>query len=593
MKALKFFLFAAALAVTLSCEKDPQDNGNGNENGGENTEKDLTVTLSATLPFEGATLTWGSKITYSTDVDEAVEVDLSTEGTFTATVSAEATKINVTYGSSLPAKQAYVNGKFDLGSYPCSGSADIADGDALTVTCTYDFSVVKYEFPSVNITEESKVLSLVLTDGENQYSVDMGEGVADLFVYIALPYGTYDPSLVLTGVKAQFDVDGAEFTTDAAQLYTQTITAENCTGRHILVREGDDLQADLNSAVVGIDDVYVQGVTFKGVYNLVDGISLYGGWDSDFTDVKGKTILDGEQGGVVLNTKSNFNNPTVISDFEIRGGKSESDGGGALIRKNMTLQNCLITENEGKNGAGVYVREGGIVRNCIITNNKATSKGGGVQIYKLGTLENCTVTGNSAASDGGGMRLNTGGDVLNCLFADNTCEGDGASGIAVNGDARNRLINVTIAGNHNTTSATNTYGIYFNNNGRMTNCIVYGNTVEGVESPAQIYLNHKYPYLWNNAITADGIKFHAEYDSQRNAGTQYLTADVFTDSAKGDYTLKSDALCIDKGATTTVSALQNKFEEEAVYISKFTTDLVGKTRICGDGIDCGCYEYQK
>lgn len=598
MKALRYILGAAAIAAALSCEKEPQtDTGtNGDDNEvvtpADPVEREITVTVKGTFAVEGATCTYGDRITYATDVDKAVETELASDGTFKAKVSAKATVLDVTYGTELPAGQAYVGGKFDYGALPFKATQNIGEEESMTVTAAYDFAVVKYELPAESIVEGESFLKMILKSGEETWTVSLGEGITEPYVYIAIPCGAYSPVVIVNGTKAQYEFAATELAASEAKLYTHAFAATDLAARHILVREGEDLAAALAAAVAG-DDIRLALGTFKGVYDLVDGVSIYGGWNADFTAVEGKTVLDGEQKGVVLNSKSNFTNPAVYSDLEIRNGKSESDGGGALLRKNMTLQNSIITANEGKNGAGVYVREGGVVRNCVISGNKASGKGGGVQIYKLGTLENCSVINNTAASDGGGMRLNTGGDILNCLFAGNVCEGDGASGIAVNGDARNRLINVTIAGNHNTKSGSKTYGIYYDNNGRMTNCLIHGNTVEGTENPVQAFINHKYPYLWNNAVTKGGISFHADYDTQRNADTIDLEGDVFTDAANGDYSLKVSAACIDKGAVATVSVLQNKFEEEAAFIAAFTSDLAGKVRISGEGIDCGCYEYQK
>ena len=362
----------------------------------------------------------------------------------------------------------------------------------------------------------------------------------------------------------------------------------------VLVKAGDDLQAAINAANAG-DRLLLAAGTYTGNFTLKDGVNISGGWNATYTvcDPKTyKTVLDGNKTGITLNQSSNFNNPTNISGLTIQNGYSTGDGGGILIRKNTTVRNCIMTDNTAGKGAGLYIREEGKAYDCIIKNNTATDKSGGVQIHKLGTLENCIVTNNTAANDGGGILLSTGGNIHNCLVINNTCNGNGASGIRVQENAANRVINTTIANNHNTTSNTATYAVYYDNNGRLVNSIIYGNTVANVDNPQQVYINHKYPYLWNNAVTINGIKFHAEYDTLRNCDTVNIETDIFNDSANNDFTLKSNAVCIDKGAETSVSAYNDKFTDEKNIISNFTTDLAGNTRSV-DTIDIGCYEYQK
>ena len=415
--------------------------------------------------------------------------------------------------------------------------------------------------------------------------------------YVAAFPGTHNISIVLTdnsgkkvilggnvnvSVKASKIAGVGEVDTD---VFTHTTH---------LVKSSDDLQAAINAAAAG-DRLLLAVGTYKGNFTLKDGVNISGGWNADYTVCDPetyKTVLDGNKAGITLNQSSNFNNPTNISGLTIQNGYSTGDGGGILIRKNTTVRNCIMTDNTAGKGAGLYIREEGKAYDCIIKNNTATDKSGGVQIHKLGTLENCIVTNNTAANDGGGILLSTGGNIHNCLVINNTCNGNGASGIRVQGNAANRVINTTIANNHNTTSNTATYAVYYDNNGRLVNSIIYGNTVANVDNPQQVYINHYYPYLWNNAVTINGIKFHAEYDTQRNCDTVNIETDIFNDSANNDFTLKSNAVCIDKGAETSVSAYNDKFTDEKNIISNLTTDLAGNNRKV-DTIDIGCYEYQK
>lgn len=415
--------------------------------------------------------------------------------------------------------------------------------------------------------------------------------------YVAAFPGTHNISIVLTDNSGKKVILGGNVnvTVKASKISgVGEVDTDVFTHTTHLVKSGDDLQAAINAAAAG-DRLLLAAGTYKGNFKLKDGVNISGGWNADYTvcDPKTyKTVLDGNKAGITLNQSSNFNNPTNISGLTIQNGYSTGDGGGILIRKNTTVRNCIMTDNTAGKGAGLYIREEGKAYDCIIKNNTATDKSGGVQIYKFGTLENCIVTNNTAANDGGGILLSTGGNIHNCLVINNTCNGNGASGIRVQGNAANRVINTTIANNHNTTSNTATYAVYYDNNGRLVNSIIYGNTVANVDNPQQVYINHKYPYLWNNAVTINGIKFHAEYDTLRNCDTVNIETDIFNDSANNDFTLKSNAVCIDKGAETSVSEYNDKFTDEKNIISNFTTDLAGNNRKV-DTIDIGCYEYQK
>ena len=337
--------------------------------------------------------------------------------------------------------------------------------------------------------------------------------------YVAAFPGTHNISIVLTDNSGKKVILGGNVnvTVKASKIAgVGEVDTDVFTHTTHLVKSSDDLQAAIDAAAVG-DRLLLAAGTYKGNFTLKDGVNISGGWNADYTVCDPetyKTVLDGNKAGITLNQSSNFNNPTNISGLTIQNGYSTSDGGGILIRKNTTVRNCIMTDNTAGKGAGLYIREEGKAYDCIIKNNTATDKSGGVQIYKFGTLENCIVTNNTAANDGGGILLSTGGNIHNCLVINNTCNGNGASGIRVQGDAANRVINTTIANNHNTTSNTATYAVYYDNNGRLVNSIIYGNTVANVDNPQQVYINHKYPYLWNNAVTINGIKFHAEYDTK-------------------------------------------------------------------------------
>ena len=95
----------------------------------------------------------------------------------------------------------------------------------------------------------------------------------------------------------------------------------------------------------------------------------------------------------------------------------------AVNHASVTVENCVITNNNGRTGGGVYLNKAGIVRNCLIADNScADSTGGGGVRITAGTLENCTVVGNvvdaSLGATGDGIHQ-TGGTVRNCIVSMN------------------------------------------------------------------------------------------------------------------------------------------------------------------------------
>ncbi len=127
-------------------------------------------------------------------------------------------------------------------------------------------------------------------------------------------------------------------------------------------------------------------------------------------------------------------------------------GGGAMIRPQCVVSNCIITECwssagaagaflyyggtlthttvrdcHGYNGGGIYTFHGGTVRNCLVYGNDCPNGyGGGIYGHYSGTFENCTITRNHAGVDGGGFVCeNSLSDVFlrNCIIAGNTADG--------------------------------------------------------------------------------------------------------------------------------------------------------------------------
>lgn len=153
-----------------------------------------------------------------------------------------------------------------------------------------------------------------------------------------------------------------------------------------------------------------------------------------------------------------FSYPTTWDGFTLQNGKltqgvtnsNRNGGAGAVIFRNVTLKNCIVTDCnytasdvQQIRAAGVYCDEGTVV-NCYIQNNtltnnindseSSTSYGAGIYLYS-GTMYNCVINGNVGKgyhTDGAGIFIEN-GKFFNNTVVGNTSEGTkrGNGGISI------------------------------------------------------------------------------------------------------------------------------------------------------------------
>lgn len=444
--------------------------------------------------------------------------------------------------------------------------------------------------------------------------------------YVAAFPGTHNISIILTDNSGKKVILGGNVnvTVKASKIAgVGKVDTDVFTHTTHLVKSSDDLQVAINAANAG-DRLLLAAGTYTGNFTLKDGVNISGGWNADYTVCDPetyKTVLDGDKKGRVLTQSSEFTNQTIISGLGITNGQNSANinGGGAYVRKNCIVENCEIynntvtgSDNKGQ-GGGIWADANAIIRHChihdnfakdtgggayvkgqisycIIENNNAPDNvGGGLQVQAgssannmCGTMFNCIVRNNSS-KNAGGIRSNNKTQIANCLVYGNTATSGGVSGILCNNDAPS-VVNCTIVNNYDASSnAENSSGLYISANGTIKNCIISGNysAAKTADEAVQVFINHKWTHFQNNAIREGGLKTNAEWDTTRNKNPQTIpaSASIFTDAAKGDFSLTSAAtMCIDKGNTSIYGFM--------------TTDIAGNARKV-DTIDIGCYEYQK
>ncbi|NPV00310.1 MAG: hypothetical protein HPY53_02905 [Brevinematales bacterium] len=201
---------------------------------------------------------------------------------------------------------------------------------------------------------------------------------------------------------------------------------------------------------------------YAGINITDSGLKLIGGWDANFVNRNGYSLLDGYNIGdnnkhvIFLNNVSNI----LIDGFIISGGSANindsinKDGGGIYIfcSTDNIFTNCVISNNYAiNNGGGIILSSS--YRNIIhgsVINNNSDSDGGGIYIMAsdYNTIYSI-VCGNSTTLDGNGGGIFIGGsyNLIKGYVMNNVCYklyGEGG-GLYINGNYN--IIEGTISGN--------------------------------------------------------------------------------------------------------------------------------------------------
>lgn len=313
-------------------------------------------------------------------------------------------------------------------------------------------------------------------------------------------------------------------------------------------------------------------------FNLVSGVTLYGGFTGTETSV---TERDSLGGGTILSGDIGAPGYSEDNSYHVVTG-SDVDSTGEL--------NGFKIEEGFANGGGLDDSGGGIslsggnpaIANVILTDNFANNRSGGMRCYNSRpTIINAVFSNNSANNGGGGMGIDEGSKpiIVNSLFIGNTqtYRWGGGGGIS-NGSSDPTLINVTMVNNDAGTG----YGgamSSWNSTPKLINTIIWGNTAE----------NSYNPQIWNNTSVTEisysliegcggsGGGWDGTY-GQDDGGNIDIDP-MFLDETGGDLRLFPESFAVDAGVDDSIP--------EGVV-----TDLGGNPRIVNEGVDIGAYESQ-
>ena len=287
-----------------------------------------------------------------------------------------------------------------------------------------------------------------------------------------------------------------------------------------------NIQQAVDAAAKKGADVWVS----KGIYKsdssavvfLKPKVNLYGGFAGTETSVavrdtaKNQTVLDGNGKIRVIYQNNDFadTSSVVVDGFTIQNGTADN-GGGAYLRKNTTVSNCIIRNNKAsKYGSAIYASSA-VIKNCqiicnaylnylyytvrlsncvmdscVVKNNKSYYYGA-IYAESNSQISNCEIEGNGSAYYNNGYRGSyfNATKINNCKFVNTN--GAGACVELANSSVMSRClfegnVNVdthviSINGNSlaedcQILSNKTTSNVLYLYNGKINRCTINGNT---------------------------------------------------------------------------------------------------------------------
>ena len=226
----------------------------------------------------------------------------------------------------------------------------------------------------------------------------------------------------------------------------------------------DALEAAANSPGK-VSEIWVAAGTYrpdkgtkdrKSSFNLIDGVSLYGGFagyetyreqmdpqinittlSGDLNGNDGENFAGRSDNSYHVVNCSGTHGSTIIDGFTFTGGNAngantDSIGGGMYIPDSSpSVRNCIFLGNSAQLGGGVYSNEGEpTLNNCTFTGNSADYGAGIFNETSSPILNNCDfisneakLAGNQVRSAGGGVYNNSSSPAFtDCRFTANTAD---------------------------------------------------------------------------------------------------------------------------------------------------------------------------
>jgi parallel beta-helix repeat protein len=328
----------------------------------------------------------------------------------------------------------------------------------------------------------------------------------------------------------------------------------------------------------------------EGAFNISKNNRVYGGfkgneapdYDLSLRDfAKNPSILDGQGARRVLMQDQAFSMSTmaVWDGFTIQNG-SIGSGAGAYLNNYVTLNNCIITDNEADMfGGGIYINSTGgtahvTLHNCRIMDNSA-SMGGGLCDRIGAAYTNCRISNNTASTKGGGIYLynNTEPIFKNCILSNNTAKNAGAmyargKFTAYNCDFVMNLATESIGG-----------VFHENSHNKYYNCIVWGNVANGLPNQFAGLSDFEHSAVCGIVNGTENYNIPNENEGQEPGVFVRFThpaGGAGADFHNEDWSLKSRSICLNAGDPNVTDL--------------GATDIAGNQRIQKGCVEIGAYE---
>lgn len=413
--------------------------------------------------------------------------------------------------------------------------------------------------------------------------------------------------------------------------------AQKGTGDGLSWANATTLTDALTNAVAG-DQIWVQGFeqidatdklyitpTTDG-FTLKSGVQLYGGFKGDETtldaretlgkpyQLKYRTVLSGDIGkdDVIDNTNlifpanttrtdnathvlsinmdpalggNNNNYPTVVNGFSIGGGQADGmdeKGGGIYIYGdntvtgggNFRIERCFFVNNYATQGGAIYVDAAvknvnngeSLINQCVIYNNAAGERaavvnvGGGIYLAGQATVVNSSIFNN----ENGGLRLSDGSKVINSTVARNSGAG----------------IDMTI-------DNISDFSVF--------NTIIWGNTSLYAEFTPNFKHSayHEVTVTDTETGTDNNNNIYVTKENRGDQDAPMFDAPSLKTSFDRDFNWRNTAYPLWSWNVLEGSVMHGKgdknFYNQTIYGSE---DMAGNTRVHGETIDIGAYEFQ-
>lgn len=287
------------------------------------------------------------------------------------------------------------------------------------------------------------------------------------------------------------------------------------------------------------------------------------------------TIGNGYGGGIYA--EATLNGRCIIKNCYIHNNACQGAAGG-LYAKNAIIDSCTIAENTSNSTGGLYALSSH-VQDCTIEENIASQMAG---VYSIGsTFDRCQIVRNIANYSAGGFTSAYNTRISNCLIANNTGI---PGGVKVARDQDFTMINCDVVNNnspHTVAGFINDF-IYFSqySGGRiyLYNCIFWGNKTNYLPD---LFSTNNYSYFYISHCAFEGVDIEgneninlSSYNDGFSLSQNYVR---FNDPSHDNFTLHQSSICIDRGDASVVSD---------------SLDLVHHTRIKGFDVEMGCYEVE-